>query len=89
MFSQPEVQMMLGLFATCAFALTGAQLKKYEQPWGAWILLGFATLCLSLAEYFRIALQNIGMHSALLTAGFALLGLVALKQFWDMMRLTR
>ena len=80
-------QTIVGIFCVGAFFLISFYLKKNQLAVGPWILLSFATACLTVAEYARAVLGNEIVHSFLITVGFIMIFLVAVFKFWDIMEL--
>lgn len=80
-------QIIVGIFSVIAFVVVSVLLFKNQLQIGPWILLGFATLCLMVAEYMKAVAGQEKWHMYLVTVAMIMIFLVAVLKFWDIMEL--
>jgi len=82
-------QTIVGIFCLFAFLIITYYLKKNQLSIGPWVLLGFASICLTVSEYVLIVNGNLKLHSYLFTVAMIMVFIVALLKFWDIMELVQ
>ncbi|MBR9701173.1 hypothetical protein GOV11_04885 [Candidatus Woesearchaeota archaeon] len=83
------VNIMLGIFCIIAFATVAVMLKKYQLPWKSWLLLTLVVILLIIAEHQQQMVGNVDLHNKIFTTAMVFFALVALGQFWSVVRLSQ
>ena len=82
------ITLSVGSFCTLAFFAITFILWKNDLEIGHWILLSFATLFITISEFFRVLKNSLMMHQLFLTASIIVSFVIALIKFWDTLELT-
>jgi putative effector of murein hydrolase len=87
-FGATYITISTGIFVTTALFIVTFILYKNQLSMGPWVLISFATLCITLSEVSASFFDNPRLHQLFLIAGMILLLIVALVKYWDTVELT-
>jgi hypothetical protein len=87
-FGATYIAISTGIFVTAALFIVTFILYKNQLSMGPWILISFATLCITVSELSSSLFGNQGLHQLFLIAGMILLLIVAVVKYWDTLELT-